>query len=119
MGLVRESRLSDNPRFSSKAPNGIKSVDMIDGTHLHLSRILPFAQCRRDALHYHRRDAANMTPSSTVNMTTENANDPPRTLQSPAERRLYLRCLKLERVWPYRNLKGRVMRENRNRFSDL
>ena len=96
---MRELRRSDNPRFSSKGPNGIKSVDVIDGTHLHLSRIISFAQCRRDALHYHCRDAAN-TPSSTVTMTTENANDPPRTLQSPAERRHYLGRLKVERVWP-------------------
>jgi hypothetical protein len=81
-------------------------VDVIDGTHLHLSRILTFAQCRRDALHYRRRDAPDMTRSSTVNMAAEDGDDPPGVLQSPAKLRHHLRRLKVKRVRPHRNQKG-------------
>src|SRR3989304_7911940 len=74
---------SDNPCFGGKTPNRIKPVDLIDRTYLHLSRILTFAQCRRDARHHCRRDARDMTRSSTVNMAAENGDDPPGGVQSP------------------------------------
>jgi hypothetical protein len=48
---------SDNPCFGGEPPNRIKPVNLIDGTSLHSSRILAFAQCRRDARHHRRRDA--------------------------------------------------------------
>jgi hypothetical protein len=94
-------------------------MEVVDGTHLHLSGILTVSQCRRDARHYRRRNAPDVTRSSTVNMTAENGDDPPGMLQSPAKHRHYLWRLKVERVWPYLNFKGWVVRENRNRFGDL
>src|SRR5450759_5384460 len=75
---------SDNPCFGGKAPNRIKPVHVIDRTHFHVSRILAFAQCRRDARHHCRRDAPDMTLGSTMNMAAENGDDPPGVLQSLA-----------------------------------
>ena len=60
-----------------------------------------------------------MTRSSTVNMAAENADDPPGVLQGPAQPRHYLRCFEVERVRPHRNLKRRMVRENRNRLGGL
>ena len=72
----RQRRCFDNARFAGKAPNRIKSVNLIDRTCLHVRRILAFAQCRRDALHYCRRDASDITRSSTMNVAAENGDDP-------------------------------------------
>ena len=66
----------DNPCFAGKAPKGVKSVDLIDRTLLHLRGILAFAQGRRDALHHCRRDASDITRGSTMNMAAENGDDP-------------------------------------------
>jgi hypothetical protein len=74
---------SDNPRLGGKAPNRIKPVDVVDRTSLHVRRILAFAQCRRDARHHCRPDAADITLGSAMNMAAENGDDPPRVLQSP------------------------------------
>ena len=83
-GLCRRWPRSHNPCFSSKAPNRIKPVDLIDWTYLHVGRILAFAQCRCDALHHCRRDASDIARSSTMNVAAENGDDPPGVLQSLA-----------------------------------
>jgi hypothetical protein len=110
---------SDDPCFGGKTPNRIKPVDLIDRTSPHISGIFAFAQCRRDAGHHHRRDARDMTRSSTVNMAAENSDDPPGVLQSPAQPRHYIPGFEVERVRPHRNLKWRMVRENRNGFGAL
>ena len=94
-------------------------MDVIDRTRLHVSRIFTLAQRRRDALHHGRRDASDLTRSSTVNVAAENGDDPPGVLQSPAQPRHYLRCFEVERVRPYHNLKRRMVRENGNRLGGL
>src|ERR671935_1259400 len=66
----------DNPCFAGKAPNPIKSVNLIDRTCLHVRRILALAQCRRDALHHCCRDASDITRGSTMNVAAENGDDP-------------------------------------------
>ncbi len=60
-----------------------------------------------------------MTGSSTVNMAAEDGDDPPGVLQGAAELGHCLRRFEVERLRPHRNLKGRMMRENRNRFGGL
>ena len=60
-----------------------------------------------------------MTLSSTVNMAAEDGDDPPGVLQSPAQPRHDLRGFEVERVRPHRNLKRRMVRENRNRLGGL
>src|SRR5690348_2409686 len=72
----RQWRCFDNPCLAGKAPNRIKSVDLIDRTCLHVRRILAFAQCRRDAWHHCRRDTSDITRGSTMNMAAENGDDP-------------------------------------------
>jgi hypothetical protein len=60
-----------------------------------------------------------MTRSSKVNMAAENSDDPPGVLQSPAQPRHYIPAFEVERVRPHRNLKWRMVRENRNGFGGL
>ena len=60
-----------------------------------------------------------MTRSSTVNMAAENGDDPPGMLQSLAQPRHYFRCFEVKPVRPHRNLKRRMVRENRNRLGGL
>ena len=115
----RQWPCSDNPCFGGKAPNRIKPVDLIDRTFLHVRRILALAQCRRDARHHCRRDASDTTRNSTMNMATENGDDPPGVLQRPAHPRHYRWCLEVEPIRPHRNLKWRMVRKNRNRLSGL
>src|SRR5579872_6646304 len=66
---------SDNPRLSGKAPISIKSMKVINRSVLHVGRILAFAQCRRDARHHDRRNAADMAFSGTMDMAAENGDD--------------------------------------------
>src|SRR5262245_57708332 len=73
----------NDPCFGGKAPNRVKPVDVIDRTSSHISRIFAFAQCRRDARHHRRRDARDMTRSSTVNVAAENSDDPPGSAAKP------------------------------------
>ena len=110
---------ADNPCFGGKTPIRIKSMDVIDRTRLHVSRILTLAQRCRDARHHCRRDAPDMTRSSTVNVAAENGDDSPGVLQSPAQPRHYLRCFEVERVRPHHDLKRRMVSENRNRLGGL
>ena len=109
----------DNPCFGGKAPMRIKSVDVIDGTSLHVRRIVAFAQCRRDAGHHGRRNTPDMTRSRTVNMAAENSDDPPGVQQGLAQPRHHLRRFEMERVRPHRHLKRRMVRKNRNRLGGL
>jgi hypothetical protein len=60
-----------------------------------------------------------MTRSSTVNMAAENSDDPPGAPQSPAQPRHYIPGLEVERVRPHRNLKWRMVCENRDGFGGL
>ena len=52
-------------------------------------------------------------------MATENGDDPPGVLQSPAQPRHHLRCFEVEPIRPHCNLKWRMVRENRNRLGGL
>ncbi|MGB9261983.1 MAG: hypothetical protein WCB55_17840, partial [Pseudolabrys sp.] len=81
----------DNPCFGGKAPMRIKSVDVIDGTSLHVSRIVAFAQCRRDAGYRRRRNIPDMTRSRTVNMAAETSDNPPGVQQCLVQPRHHLR----------------------------
>jgi hypothetical protein len=97
----------------------IKPVDVIDRARLHVSRILTFAQRRRDARRHCRRNAPDMTRSSTVNVAAENGNDSPGVLQSPAQPRHCLRCFEVEPIRPHHDLERRMVRENPNRLGGL
>ncbi len=55
-----------------------------------------------------------MTRSSAMNMAAENGDDALGVLQGPAQPQHDLRCFEVKRVRPYRNLKRRMVRENRN-----
>src|ERR1700733_7993034 len=112
----RGSLCSHYPRFGGKAPNRIEPMDVIYRTRLHVRRIFASAQCRRDALHHRRRNAANMTRGSTMHMTAENGDHPPGLLQSLAQPRRHLRRLEVQPLRPHRYFKRRMMGENRNRF---
>ena len=122
-GLLAKRRSpvhTDNPCFGGKAPGRIESVDVIDRASLHVSRILAFAQCRRDARHHRRRNAPDMTRSRTVNMAAEDWRRPApeccNAWRSPA---IISGVSKLMRVRPHRNLERRMVRENRNRLRGL
>ena len=60
-----------------------------------------------------------MTRSSAMNMAAENGDDPPRVLQSPTQPRRRLRCFEVEPIRPHRNLKWRMVHENRDRLRGL
>ena len=97
-GLLAKRRSpvhTDNPRFGGKAPVRIEAVDVIDRP-LHVGRILAFAQWRRDARHHGRRNAADMTRRSAVNMAAENSDDPPGVLQGLAQRSHHLRRFEMD-----------------------
>ena len=60
-----------------------------------------------------------MTRSGTVNMAAEDGDDPPGVLQSLTQPRHHLRRFEIERVGPHRNIKRRMVRENRDRLGGL
>ena len=87
-------------------------MDLVNWTHLHLSRILTSAQRRRDALHRARRDAPDVTRGSSVNMAAENGDHSPGVLQCLPKPRHYLQRFEVEAIRPDHNLKRRVMAED-------
>ena len=91
-------------------------MDLVNWTHLHLSRILTSAQRRRDALHRARRDAPDVTRGSSVNMAAENGDHSPGVLQCLPKPRHYLRRFEVETVRPDHNLKRRMMAEHCDRL---
>jgi hypothetical protein len=56
-------------------------VDVIDRPALHVSRVVSFAQCRRDARRNARWNVPDMTQRRTVNMAAENRDDASGVLQ--------------------------------------
>ena len=92
---------------------------MIDRTSLHVIWIHPFAQCGCDALHNYRRDVTYLTRGGTVNMAAETGNDSPGVLQSLLQCRHYLCSFEVECIRPHRNLKRRMVHENRDRLGSL